>query len=110
VSRLDRSDNLACSQTTAQDVHVAAPGAAILSTWLNDGYREASGTSMATPYVSGVAALIIANDPDISMKDLRARIMATSDPLESLKGRVVTGGRICAANALANIVKGHTHN
>jgi subtilisin family serine protease len=110
VAALDRSDNLASfSNYGAKTVHVAAPGAAILSTWLGDGYREASGTSMATPYVSGVAALIVASDPGISMKELRARVLGTTDALPNLKGKVESGGRICAANALGNIVKGHVH-
>lgn len=110
VAALDRSDELASfSNFGVKTVHVAAPGKAILSTWLNDGYREASGTSMATPYVSGVAALIIASDPTISMKNLRARILGSADEIDSLKGKVETGGRVCAANALGNIVKSHSH-
>lgn len=106
VAALDRNDQLASfSNFGAKTVHVAAPGKDILSTWLNDGYRSASGTSMATPYVSGVAALIIASDPGISMKNLRARILGASDELDSLKGKVQTNARICAANSLGNIVK-----
>ncbi len=110
VAALDRSDELASfSNFGIKTVHVAAPGKDILSTWLNNSYREASGTSMATPYVSGVAALIIASDPSISMKDLRARILDSSDELDSLTGKVEAGGRICAANSLGNIVKSHIH-
>lgn len=110
VAALDRNDELAgFSNFGVKSVHVAAPGKDISSTWLNDGYRQASGTSMATPYVSGVAALIIANNPSISMKNLRARILGSSDDLGSLKGKVETGGRICAANALATVVKPHSH-
>ena len=110
VAALDRSDELAgFSNFGVKTVHIAAPGKEILSTWLGDDYREASGTSMATPYVSGVAALIIANEPGISMAQLRQRILGTADEIDSLKGKVATGGRVCAANALGNIVKKHTH-
>lgn len=110
VAAMDRHDQLASfSNYGPKTVHVAAPGKEILSTWLNGDYREASGTSMATPYVSGVAALIIASDPQISMKSLRARILGTADALDNLRGRVQTGGRVCAANALGNIVKNHAH-
>jgi subtilisin family serine protease len=110
VAALDRSDNLAgFSNFGVKTVHVAAPGKDILSTWLNDNYREASGTSMATPYVSGIAALIVANEPNISVTKLRDRILGSVDKLPSLEGKVQTGGRVCAANALANFVKGHTH-
>jgi len=50
VAALDRNDQLAgFSNFGTKSVHIAAPGKDILSTWLNDNYREASGTSMATP-------------------------------------------------------------
>jgi subtilisin family serine protease len=111
VAALDRTDNLASfSNFGAKTVHVAAPGKAIVSTWLGNDYREASGTSMATPYVSGVAALIIASEPRISMKNLRERIIKTADKLDVLDGKVASSGRICAANALSNIVKSRVHN
>jgi thermitase len=101
VAALDRNDQLASfSNYGFKTVHVAAPGKDILSTWLNDGYREASGTSMATPEVSGVAALIIANEPGISMSKLRQRLLRSVDNIESLKGKVASGGRINAAKAL----------
>jgi len=108
VAALDRADALASfSNFGIKTVHVAAPGKAILSTWLGDGYREASGTSMATPYVSGVAALVIANEPSISMTDLRKRLLTTVDKIPSLEGKIATGGRICAANALAGKATNH---
>lgn len=103
VAALDRSDNLASfSNYGAGTVHIAAPGKDILSTWLNDGYREASGTSMATPYVSGVAALVIASQPNITLAKLRDRLLKSVDKLDSLKGRVASGGRLNAAKAVAN--------
>lgn len=109
VAALDRSDELAgFSNFGVKAVHIAAPGKDILSTWLNDGYREASGTSMATPYVSGVAGLIVANEPKITLSKLRERLLDSVDKLETLEGKVATGGSVCAANALANIVK-HPH-
>lgn len=108
VAALDRSDSLASfSNFGIKSVHVAAPGKAILSTWLGGDYREASGTSMATPYVSGIAALVIASEPTISMADLRKRILSTVDKLPVLDGKVASGGRICAANALAGQIVKH---
>jgi subtilisin family serine protease len=101
VAALDSSDLLASfSNFGAKTVHVAAPGKEIVSTWLNDGYREASGTSMATPHVSGIAALIIANEPDISVKELRSRLLKSYDPLDVLTGRIFSAGRINAARAI----------
>ena len=93
VAALDRNDNLASfSNFGVKTVHIAAPGKDILSTWLNDSYREASGTSMATPYVSGVAALIIANEPKISMEKLRERLLKSVDKIDSLNGKVAQRG------------------
>jgi subtilisin family serine protease len=101
VAALDRNDQLASfSNYGAKSVAIAAPGVDILSTWLGNGYEEKSGTSMATPVVSGVAALIIAQHPRISVDDLRKKLMASSDPIIALKGKTVTGGRINAAKAL----------
>lgn len=101
VAALDRNDKLASfSNFGVNTVHIAAPGKAIMSTWLNGQYREASGTSMATPYVSGVAALLISTQPKISMLELRKKLLNSVDKIDSLNGKVASGGRICAANIL----------
>jgi thermitase len=103
VAALDRSDQLASfSNFGIKTVHVAAPGKDILSTWLNDDYREASGTSMATPYVSGVAALVLASEPNLSVGKLRERLLKSVDKIAALNGQIESGGRINAAKALGN--------
>ena len=103
VAALDNGDLLASfSNYGSKSVHVAAPGKAIVSTWLKGSYREASGTSMATPHVAGLAALIIANEPDITMAELRKRILDSVDPLDILNGRIFSAGRINADRALSN--------
>lgn len=101
VAALDRTDSLASfSNYGAKTVHVAAPGREIVSTWLGNAYREASGTSMATPYVSGVAALIVASEPNITVEKLREKVLKSTDRIDALNGKVVSGGRINAAKAL----------
>jgi subtilisin family serine protease len=55
---------------------------------------------MATPVVAGVAALVVANQPRISVTELRQKILTSVDKLDSLKGKVTTGGRINAAKAV----------
>ncbi len=103
VAALDRNDNMASfSNFGVKTVHIAAPGKDILSTWLGDDYREASGTSMATPYISGVAALILASEPKLSVEKLRERVLKSVDKLDTLDGKVESGGRINAAKALGN--------
>src|SRR5688500_4575742 len=101
VAALDRNDELAkFSNWGAKSVAIGAPGVDILSTWLGNAYEEKSGTSMATPVVSGVAALIVAQQPSMSVDDLRKKLLASTDPIVALKGKTVTGGRINAAKAL----------
>ena len=68
-----------------------------------DGYRFSSGTSMATPHVAGVAALVLSEDPGISVSGLRSALLSTVDAKSSLSGRVATGGRLNAAAALAAV-------
>ncbi|MEP6904022.1 MAG: S8 family serine peptidase, partial [Actinomycetota bacterium] len=103
VAALDRNDQLASfSNFGVKTVHIAAPGKDILSTWLGDQYREASGTSMATPYVSGVAALVLASSPDLSVAKLRERLLKSVDKIDSLNGKIESGGRLNAAKALGN--------
>jgi subtilisin family serine protease len=101
VAALDRTDNLTSfSNFGLRSVHIAAPGKDIISTWLGDEYREASGTSMAAPHVAGVAALILADNPEMSVAALRERLLKSVDPIDWLKGKIASGGRLNAARAL----------
>lgn len=102
VAATDRNDAIASfSNYGANTVHLAAPGKEILSTWLGNDYEEHSGTSMATPVVAGVAALIVSSRPDVSVEGLRRALLETVDKSDALRGKVATGGRINAARALA---------
>ena len=101
VAALDRKDQLAgFSNYGATSVHIAAPGREILSTWLDGAYEEHSGTSMATPFVAGVAGLVLSVEPNLSVKELRERLLSTVDKTDALKGKVSTGGRLNAARAV----------
>ncbi|HLL70024.1 MAG TPA: S8 family serine peptidase [Pyrinomonadaceae bacterium] len=101
VAALTRNDVLArFSNYGAKTVHIGAPGAEIMSTWPANQYEEHSGTSMATPVVSGVAALILSVNPDLSMTDLRRRLLDTVDKIPALDGKVSSGGRVNAARAV----------
>jgi subtilisin family serine protease len=65
-------------------------------------YRVRQGTSMASPQVAGVAALVLSADPgqDLTVQQLRNTLLASVDPLASLKCKTRTGGRINAQTAL----------
>ncbi|MCK4614318.1 MAG: S8 family serine peptidase, partial [Thermoplasmata archaeon] len=107
VAATDHNDALADEQTWgsnygATSVDLAAPGVSILSTVPDNGYSSFSGTSMATPHVSGVVGLIKAQFPDITSDDIKARILNSVDPIPALDGKIVTGGRLNALNCLNN--------
>jgi hypothetical protein len=68
--------------------------------WLTNKYASMRGTSMATPFVSGLAALIWSKEPNLSYLDVKNRILSTVDVLPQLSGKVKTSGRINAYRAL----------
>lgn len=86
----------------ATTVDVAAPGVSIMSTTKGNSYGTMSGTSMATPHVAGVAALIKAQNPSYSASQIKSAIMNNVDLKSGLSGRCVTGGRINAFASLAS--------
>ncbi len=62
-------------------MHVSAPGSEILSTIRGNSYASLSGTSMATPHVTGVAALLQAHDPSLDWRSIKNLILAGGDTL-----------------------------
>ncbi|MGQ9573785.1 MAG: S8 family serine peptidase [Thermoguttaceae bacterium] len=101
VAATDNRDNLASfSNYGATSVDLAAPGVGILSTVPGASYASYSGTSMAAPHASGVAALAWALLPDATVAEVRNAILQGADRLAGLSGRVATGGRLNAANTL----------
>jgi subtilisin family serine protease len=81
-------------------VDLAAPGVSIYSTLRKGAYGYLSGGSMASPQVAGAAALILSASPSLSAAELKADITANVDPLPSLSGKVITGGRLDVCKAL----------
>jgi hypothetical protein len=63
-----------------------------------------SGTSMATPQVSGVAALLLSVSPDSNIASLKAALLSGTDSISALTGKSVTGGRLNATKALKILV------
>ncbi len=77
----------------ANSVHLGAPGLNVLSTIRSGNYAYFSGTSMATPHVSGAAALVLSVCA-LDTTTLEATILSSVDPIDSLNGITITGGRL----------------
>jgi subtilisin family serine protease len=86
-------------------VDVAAPGADILSTYLGGQYAWASGTSMATPHVAGIAAMLLSVNPNLSYAEVKNLIVGTVDPIASLNGKMASGGRVNLYTAIAKALQ-----
>lgn len=103
VAATDHKDGIAnFSNYGATTVDLGAPGVDILSATSGaaNEYKSFSGTSMATPHVTGAANLLLSAFPEMSNEELKARLMNTGDSIASLQGKTVSGKRLNANNAL----------
>ncbi|MEP7318500.1 MAG: S8 family peptidase [Panacibacter sp.] len=86
------------SNIGANTVDIGAPGSGIYSTLPGAGntstYGAYDGTSMATPHVTGAAALYASRHPGVTAAAIKAAILGTALPTPSLSGKCVTGGRL----------------
>ncbi len=78
VSAIESGDNLASYANYGWNLDVVAPGSNILSTKPDDHYGNLGGTSMATPHVSALAALILGENPDYSPDEVKNLILHTA--------------------------------
>jgi hypothetical protein len=86
-------------------VHLFAPGSAILTTDSNGRTRTTIGTSLAAPYVSGVAALILSVYPEATPEQIKKAILNGVDKLPQLENYCITGGKLNAYQALREMEK-----
>lgn len=101
VAATGATDRLASfSNYGATSVDLAAPGVDTWSTIPGGAYGYKSGTSMATPHVSGVAALLRSLNPSMGVAFLKERILGTVAPVPELAGLVASGGRLDALRAV----------
>ncbi|MCC6821881.1 MAG: S8 family serine peptidase, partial [Verrucomicrobia subdivision 3 bacterium] len=103
VAALTRNDLLAdFSNYGRTTVDLGAPGDTIYSSTAasDTSYDYFSGTSMAAPHVSGVAALILSRYPAADLAELRDRLLLGTVPIPALNGVCTTGGRLNAYNSL----------
>ncbi len=109
VAATDSDDALASfSHFGATSVQLGAPGVGILSTTANNTYSFFTGTSMATPHVAGAAALLLAQNPNLTVQQLKSLLIFNGDPVSSLAGKTLTGRRLNVAKSFVALAENDT--
>ena len=93
VGAIDRTDQRASFSQTGSHIDVVAPGVDVLSTYPDNTYASLSGTSMATPHVSGVAALVRSVRPSLTPAQVADILRSTARPLRDDAGDPVPNDR-----------------
>ncbi len=118
VGSVTKSDGLSPFSSTglrlldnALKPDIAAPGSAIVAAApptqddaVDENYTQMSGTSMATPHVAGAAAILAQQHPDWSGEQLKAALMGTAKPLDTLGLHEIGAGRLDLARATSQQV------
>ncbi|QDU71862.1 S8 family serine peptidase [Mucisphaera calidilacus] len=104
VGSTDRNDRLSSfSNYGVQTVDIAAPGTDIYSTVPGGSYGYKSGTSMASPHVTGAAAMLMAANPNASIFEIKQLLMDTADSVSELTGKIANAGRLNLNTAIQTI-------
>jgi subtilisin family serine protease len=116
TDRYDAKSSFSCYGATTVDI--GAPGSSILSTFptyvtsamssggFSANYGTISGTSMATPHVSGACALLWSQNPMLTNAEVKKILMDNVDKLSSLSGKCVSGGRLNIYKAIQQVPTG----
>jgi Subtilase family/S-layer homology domain len=78
VAATDQNNNIFAYSNYGWKVDISAPGLNIISTYLDQNYQSLSGTSMATPYVTGAAAVLKSSDPALDVIQIRKRLFQSA--------------------------------
>ena len=100
AATVDNDSFASFSNYGANTVHMGSPGNSILSTFPNNSYARESGTSMATPFISGLAALVLRESPSMYGYQVKNVILNSSVQIASLAGRTTTQARLNVYNGI----------
>ena len=103
VVNSNENDLLSSGSCYGKGMSIAAPGTNIWSTELADNYRPKNGTSMSAPHVTGAAAVLKAQNPELSPKQIKRRLMENGDYVANLLPVTATGKRLNVLNSLVPV-------
>ena len=105
VSAIDINNKLLTSSNWGKNtVDVVAPGENIYSTEKHGSFKYMTGTSQATAFVTGIAALMLSKNPNLTPQQIKKMISQTVDPISGLKNQIKSGGRVNAYQALLAVM------
>lgn len=81
VGAVDKSRNVPYWSSRGSELDIVAPGADIISTYINNQWAMGSGTSMATPHVAGTSALLLETKPDATVDEIKTALYDTANPV-----------------------------
>lgn len=102
VAAVNSQGELSCISNYGEPVQIAAPGEEIASTYPDSSYVYSDGTSMAASFVSGVSALVWAQNPKLTAAELKQILIHKDNvtPLANMEGKISSGGMINAFKAM----------
>jgi subtilisin family serine protease len=104
VANSTGTDHLHVTSNWGDSIDLAAPGTSIYSTTIGSGYGLDTGTSFATPQVSGVAALVKALRPNLNALEIQGHLISGVDWVPALSGLVESDGRLNASATLQDLL------
>ena len=123
VSSIDSNGDSSASNYGKNSVDLYAPGEYILSTYPTSlcgdgcfffhheyGYHYDFGTSMAAPFVTGVAALMLSENPNLTASEIKEALISNVDKVDSLADKCVSGGRLNAYKAVKSVHTSHRYD
>lgn len=105
VAAIDRNKNVASFSQYNSQVEIAAPGVGVLSTTPGSNYQSFNGTSMATPHVSGVAALVWSHFPNCSVTEVRSALNSSAQDLGATGRDIYYGHGLVQAKAAYDVLQ-----
>jgi len=109
VANINGDGTLAASSNYGvQNVDLAAPGSEIISTLVGSNYGTMTGTSMAAPMVTGACALLYSFHNSMTAEDAKSLVLQSVEKLDTLTGKVKTGGMLNVNNLLRSSYEGTT--